>query len=37
MISGQVEKRLFDGFAKHGNLSDVIKRLALLNEPQKEY
>jgi DNA recombination protein RmuC len=35
-ISGQVEKRLFDGFAQTtATFSDVIKRLALIDEAQK--
>jgi len=36
MISGQVEKRLFDGFAQTtATFTDVIKRLALIDEAQK--
>ncbi len=35
-ISGQVEKRLFDGFAQTtATFSDVVKRLALIDEAQK--
>ncbi len=35
-ISGQVEKRLFDGFAQTtATFTDVIKRLALIDEAQK--
>jgi DNA recombination protein RmuC len=37
MISGQVEKRLFDGFAQTtATFTDVIKRLALIDEAQKK-
>ncbi len=36
LISGQVEKRLFDGFAQTtATFTDVIKRLALIDEAQK--
>jgi DNA recombination protein RmuC len=36
VISGQVEKRLFDGFAQTtATFTDVIKRLALIDEAQK--
>ena len=35
-ISGQVEKRLFDGFAQTtATFTDVVKRLALIDEAQK--
>ncbi|MEN9449532.1 MAG: recombination protein RmuC [Pseudomonadota bacterium] len=35
-ISGQVEKRLFDGFAQTtATFADVVKRLALIDEAQK--
>lgn len=36
-ISGQVEKRLFDGFAQTtATFTDIIKRLALIDEAQKK-
>ncbi len=36
LISGQVEKRLFDGFAQTtATFTDVVKRLALIDEAQK--
>ncbi|WP_240992214.1 DNA recombination protein RmuC [Rickettsiella grylli] len=36
LISGQVEKRLFDGFAQTtATFADVVKRLSLIDEAQK--